>query len=170
LIVYESMFGNTAAVARAISEGLAARGAEPTLVAVDDAVAGEIRSYDLLVVGGPTHAHGVSRAATRRTARSDERNSYDDPTKGEGLRRWIARLPEGGPPAAAFDTRLDAPALVTGSASKGIAARLRDRGYPVVGRESFLVTKQNTMVNGELELAATWGATLAGAARATARV
>ncbi len=59
VIVYESMFGNTHAIADAIGEGL-----EPKLevVVVPLAEAGRERlgDADLLVVGGPTHFHGMS--------------------------------------------------------------------------------------------------------------
>jgi flavodoxin len=64
LVVYESMFGNTQAIANAIVQGLSGRmrvealevGVAPATI--DDDVA-------LLVVGGPTHAFGLSRPQTR---------------------------------------------------------------------------------------------------------
>ena len=64
--------------------------------------------------------------------------------------------------AAAFDTRIDAPAALTGRASKGIAKRLRRCGFSlVVEPESFLVDKHNRLVDGEEERARAWGAALA---------
>jgi flavodoxin len=67
VIVYESMFGNTHAIADAIGKGL-----EPMfeVVVVPLAEAGRERlgDADLLVVGGPTHFHGMSRTRTRKWA------------------------------------------------------------------------------------------------------
>jgi hypothetical protein len=64
--------------------------------------------------------------------------------------------------AAAFDTRIDGPALLTGRASKGIGRRLAHLGYDLVADpESFLVDKQNHLQPGEAERAVAWGAALA---------
>ena len=65
LVVYESMYGNTHLVAEAIDSGL--RSAGPVQVAsVADARYEDVRRYDFVVVGGPTHAHGMSRPETRQ--------------------------------------------------------------------------------------------------------
>ena len=81
---------------------------------------------------------------------------------GDGLREWLDRLGGDGHAAAAFDTRMAAPAALTGAASKGIAKGLTGRGFHLaVERESFLVTKHNELVDGELERATAWGTTLA---------
>ena len=83
LIVYESMYGNTRRMAEAIAEGLEA--AMPTRVlpvasADYDALAGA----DLLLVGGPTHAHGMSHPATRAEAvlYAIQNNLVQVPSKG----------------------------------------------------------------------------------------
>jgi hypothetical protein len=162
LIVHESMYGNTAAIARAIGEGFASSDVPCKVAGVDEVSAEEAMGYDLLVVGGPTHAHGMSQPTTRMTAIQDAKNAYPTPTSGEGLRGWLERLPAAdGHVAAAFDTRIDLPAALTGSASKGVASRLHRRGFRLVDRASFLVTKQNQLVDGELTRARTWGASLA---------
>jgi hypothetical protein len=163
LIVYESMYGNTSAIARAIAEGVGSGGAEVVVEGVNDAALEDAIGCDLLVVGGPTHARGLSRASTRTTAIEDEKNAYEEPTMGDGLREWLNRLPPGdGHVATAFDTRIDAPAAFTGAAAKGIAKLLTGLGFDLVAdRESFLVTKKNELVDGELERATAWGATLA---------
>jgi len=163
LVVYESMYGNTAAVASAIAEGLDDRHAEVTLRNVDDLVADDAAWADVLVVGGPTHAHGMSRAATRMTAAKDRSNDYEGPTVGDGLRAWLAALASGeGRAAAAFDTRIDIPAFLSGAASKGIAGALDDHGFrSIVPRRSFLVTKDNVLLDGELGRARSWGETIA---------
>ena len=64
--------------------------------------------------------------------------------------------------AAAFDTRVDGPASLTGRASKGIGKRLRKHGCSlVVAPQSFLVTKQNHLVDDEAHHAHDWGAWVA---------
>jgi len=67
VIVYESMFGSTKKVAEAIAEGLADC-AEVSVVPVTSADAHILDGADLVVVGGPTHTHGMSRPGTRKMA------------------------------------------------------------------------------------------------------
>lgn len=64
--------------------------------------------------------------------------------------------------AAAFDTRLDRSPWFTGVASRGIAKRLRRRGYEVIGTESFLVEdSEGPLADGGVERALAWGAEVA---------
>jgi hypothetical protein len=163
LVVYESLYGNTAVIAAEIAAGLGDAGATATARNVDDVTPEAVSRWDLLIVGGPTHAHGMTRATTRSTAIKDDKNAYDDPTIGEGLRGWLVDLmPADGRAAAAFDTRIDIPAFLSGAASKGIAAGLSQRGFRLaVPRESFLVTKTNELVDGELMRARAWGRSIA---------
>ena len=67
VIVYESMFGSTKKVAEVIAEGLADC-AEVSVVPVTSADAHILDGADLVVVGGPTHTHGMSRPRTRKMA------------------------------------------------------------------------------------------------------
>jgi len=163
LIVYESMYGNTARIARAIGDGFTRRGLDAEVVAVDDADPDVVVGVDLLIVGGPTHGHGMSSSATRMTATKDEKNAYDDPTVGPGLRDWLKRIPAGdGRAIGCFDTRFRHSVLLTGSAAKGIARRLEHQGYRVAFiPESFFVTKDNTLEAGEVERAQVWAAGIA---------
>ena len=68
VIVYESMFGSTRKVAEAIAEGLADC-AEVSVVPVTSADARILDGADLVVVGGPTHTHGMSRPGTPEDGR-----------------------------------------------------------------------------------------------------
>lgn len=171
LVVYESMFGNTERVARAVGDGLAAAvaGASVDLVEVGtapDHLGGDVT---LLVAGAPTHAFGLSRPSTRR----DAVKSADGPlvSGGRGLREWIATLEaEGAPPVAVFDTRMGRPAFLklTPHGSRVATKLLRGRGLPVtLGADHFWVTATiGPLADGEEDRARTWGATL-GAAVAT---
>jgi hypothetical protein len=166
LVVYESMYGNTHAVAEAIAEGL--RGAfDVAVFPVDTATSDKLAAADLLVVGGPTHAHGMSSKQSRKGAVGALDKTPDlalDPdAMGEGLRDWFHELtPMSGRAAAAFDTRFEMNPVLTGRASKGIARRLKHHGYRlVVEPESFFVEKDSTLVAHELERATEWARDLA---------
>ncbi len=169
LVVYESLYGNTAAIGEAIATSLRTQGLEVDAGPVPKIDPAEAAGVDLLVVGGPTHAHGMSRSSTRQTAVDDRTNTFAEPTVAPGLREWMDDLPAGSERlAAAFDTRIDKPAVLTGSAAKGIARRLERHGRRlVVGPESFLVSTKNRLLDGETAHATSWGREVAD--RATAR-
>jgi hypothetical protein len=167
LVVYESMFGNTHQVAEAIADGLRPD-YEVSVVSAHDATA-ELSGIDLLVVGGPTHVHGMSSPRTRAGAPAAAAKAGDlalEPNAlGDGVREWFERLADQvGGHGAAFDTRLGTTsAVVTGRASKGIAKRMRRHGIDVfVDPESFLVDGETHLLAGELERAHGWGRKLAG--------
>jgi flavodoxin len=61
VVVYESMFGNTKTIAEAVAQGLREAG-EVTLGSLDDLSPVQVGDASLLVVGGPTHGHGMARA------------------------------------------------------------------------------------------------------------
>jgi flavodoxin len=63
VVVYESMYGNTHLVAGAIGAGLGTV-FDVCVVPVSEASAAVLDGADLVVVGGPTHAHGMSRSLT----------------------------------------------------------------------------------------------------------
>jgi hypothetical protein len=168
LVVYESMYGNTAVIGEEIAASLRSQGIEVEAgrtPEIDPSRAGEV---DLLVVGGPTHVHGMSSSRSRATAVDDKKNTYDSPTLAPGLRDWLEEIAPGeGRLAAAFDTRIDKPAFLTGSAAKGIAKRLERRGYQLaLGPECFLVTTSNALLETETHHASVWGRDLAAAASA----
>ena len=170
LVVYESMYGNTAAVAEAIAAALRSEGLDAIVGPVTAIGPEDTAAVELVVVGGPTHVHGMSRASTRKAAADDDANPYRAPTREPGLREWLDDVPSGdGRWAAAFDTRIDKPVVLTGSAGKGIARRLDRQAFRLAVRpESFFVTGQNELVAGELERAAEWGVGLAGRVHRTA--
>jgi len=165
LVVYESMYGNTHLVAEAIGRGLATAG-PVAVVPVADATAERVADADLVVVGGPTHAHAMSRENTRKGAIDDARDpdnhlTLDADAEGEGLREWFDDLPVAVAKGAAFDTRFHLSPLLTGRASKGIAKRLRRHGVELVDEpESFFVEQGNVLEDGETARAESWGVAL----------
>ena len=166
VVVYESMYGNTHLIADAIGRGLAGRG-EVVVVPVAQAGPAVVEDADLVVVGGPTHVHRMSRPSTRKAAVEQAKDNPTDPAaSGPGVREWLETVPATAASSAAFDTRADvAPAVVTGRASKGIAKQLHQHGFgQVVDPESFLVDKDNHLQPGEAARAEEWGARVAAAA------
>jgi hypothetical protein len=71
LVVVESVFGNTRRIAEAISSCLSTQ-IDVRMVDVAEAPT-ELAGIDLVVVGGPTHAFGMTRLSTRRGRRGADR-------------------------------------------------------------------------------------------------
>jgi hypothetical protein len=156
--VVESWFGNTSAVASAVAEGL--RRSMTVEVRDVGAPLALDRPIDLLVVGGPTHALGMSRPDTRKDA---ARQAGRTPATDIGVREWLGTLPRGVlGKVAAFDTKIDK-SWVPGSAARGIGKRLRALGGDLVtAPESFRVTgTPGPLAAGELDRARQWGERLA---------
>lgn len=166
LVVYESMFGNTREVARAISEGIASR-MPAELVEVAAAPSAIPADVGLLVVGGPTHARSLSNPKTRADAAGRAADKLV--SRGIGLDQWLDKLQPAATPitAAAFDTSIKGPGLLWGSAAKAVTKRLRAGHFEVVAEpESFHVGGPtgplfDRLVDGERERAVEWGARLA---------
>jgi hypothetical protein len=171
LVVYESMFGNTRTVAANIADGLRATH-EVTLVPAGEVTRELLAEADLLVVGGPTHMHGMSSATTRRmaaqaAAKEDSGLTLDPGARGPGLRDVLKDLAGGHVPAAAFDTRFAEIPAFTGRASRPIGRLLKRHGCRLVAApQSFLVSQQNTLVYGEADRARRWGMTVGAASAA----
>ncbi len=171
IVVYESMFGNTHAIAEAIAAGLVDVGAV-TVGSTTAASFLDLEQAELLVVGGPTHAHGMSSKSTRRSAEEDAGEDptldLDEDAGGPGLRDWFKKLPEGsGRFGAAFDTRVDHAEIITGSAAHGIARRLRHHGYKeLLEHESFVLDGNGPVSDAELARARKWGDALANQCKA----
>lgn len=168
VVVYESMYGNTHQVADAIGAGLAPA-FEVLVVPVSQASPAVLDGADLVVVGGPTHMHGMSRASTRKAAveaaaKPGSGLTVEPGADGPGLREWFGTLGHypASVKAAAFDTRVHGPATLTGQASKTVARELRAHGLDLIARpESFLVTGQTRLEPHEADLARAWGHKLA---------
>lgn len=156
LIVYESAWGNTKAVADAVAAGLS-NDDPPQVMAVDAAPPLQELEVDLLVVGAPTHAFGLSRAGTREDA---HRRGGD--MLASGMREWIDAAESARLAVATFDTHVRHPNL-PGAASRSAAKKLRRLGCAlVVDPESFYVDGyEGPLLPGEVERARAWGSDLA---------
>ncbi|WP_404867381.1 flavodoxin family protein [Kitasatospora griseola] len=160
VIVYESMYGNTGQVAKAIADGIRTTkpDADVRCLPVAEAGTGVVGDADLLVVGGPTHMRGMSTGLSRTLAAK-----AGAPEESPGLRAWFRSLPDDGAGvrAAAFDTRVET--KHAGAAADGIAARLTRHHYDLTSDPvGFLVEEINgPLRDGELNRAKAWGAELA---------
>lgn len=148
LVIYDSVFGNTEKVARAIGDALATRG-ETQVVRVTDARPEQLAGLDVLVVGSPTRAFRPMPSVSA----------------------FIKGLPDGalqGVRSVAFDTRVspeDAKSAVLGFFVRlfGWAAEKIDKaltgkgGRQAVAPEGFYVLgSEGPLREGELERAADW--------------
>ncbi len=163
MVVYESMFGATRQVAEALAGGMSPA-ATVRLVNVNDA-GGTFPAADLVLVGGPTHVHGMSRPETRHEAVAWTQDparhlSLEPGAPGIGIREWLDGLTGPVGRFLAFDTRADTSRLLSGSAATHIQKRLRRAGgEPVAEPESFLV-HDNGLDPGELARAEALGGIL----------
>lgn len=146
LVIYASTSGNTRSVAEAIAEALSARG--PVDLHMTDDLADRLPEADLVIVGGPTEGHAMTRPMARMLDRLPPE-------------AWRGRA------VAAFDTRLRWPRFLSGSAAVDIASRVSEAGARLVAApESFMVSMKPSLEPGERERAAAWALETADAATA----
>jgi flavodoxin I len=149
LVVFDSMFGNTEQLARAIADVLGSR-FSVCLERADQIRAIDPDGIDLLIVGGPTHRQKMS-ASLQAVLEATPRGAL------KGLK------------AATFDTRYRMSAWLSGSAGQRIARHLRRLGARlVVPTESFFMERDfppeghkrrhnlERLEAGELERATEW--------------
>lgn len=152
LVIYDSDFGNTEQVARAIGQALTAE-ATVEVRHADDATSELLEGADLVIVGSPTQGFRPTKPVTN----------------------LIASLHQGtltGKKVAAFDTRIDTRAMDSavlgfivdkgGYAAKRIARRLEKAGGGLIVKpEGFYVEDtEGPLKDGELERAKTWAKSL----------
>jgi pantothenate kinase len=155
LVVYESMWGNSERVARAVAEGV---GEVMPVDLTDVAVAPvDLDGVSLVVAGGPTHGLSMSSTKSRRDAR--EHGALHG-SIGVGLREWLDELPdEHDRWLAAFDTRVAASLHLPASAARAAAREGRRHRFLRAARpKSFYVHDlDGPLLEGELERALAWG-------------
>lgn len=161
-VVYESLWGNTEAVARAVAEGLgSARSGGVSLTDVEHAAHDVPDDVDLVVIGGPTHAFSMTRPNTRESA---VKQGAPASRASSGIREWVEDA--SGPAkvsVATFDTRVATARHFPGSAARSAAKSVRKHHLGrVVDTCSFYVENvDGPLLDGELQRARAWGADLA---------
>lgn len=162
IVVFESHWGNTAAVANAIAEGI---GSGAVALHTDEATHAVVAAAGLLVVGAPVIAFGLARSGAREQIAGDTKAPTPPDLGHPMLRTWLDELPHGKGWFAAFETRIWwSPRGATGT----IEARLKRAGYTKLAKaERFIVSGgYGPLRDGELDRAREWGAVLAMAAKA----
>jgi Flavodoxin len=161
LVVFESMYGNTRRIAEAVANGLSAA-VRTDLVEVSGAPTEIPGDVELLVVGGPTHAFGMTRPGSRQDAAKQATGPLV--SGGIGIREWLDQVTAGSRriSAATFDTKIRKPPL-PGSAAKSAQRRLSRRGFGVLepARTFWVRGTQGPLCEGEEERARQWGTGLA---------
>ena len=166
VVVYQSLWGSSAAIARAIAEGL---GPGATALSTTEATPEAIAGADLIVAGCPIHAFNLPsvQSVEGALAKPAGTNAVAADTSHRLMRDWLAELPKGSGRCAEFDTRVRGP-LGKGGASR-IEARLEGAGYSrLVTREGFHVAmkpgeigSEGMLLPGEFERAREWGREMA---------
>lgn len=159
LIVFDSYFGNTEKIARVVAETLAAS-ADVEIVKITDLTFDKITGHDLLILGSPTRGFNAS-----------------EPTK-----VFLKTIPQGGLQgikAAVFDTRINPDTIKNflfrfivkrgGYAGEKMAATLTQKGAVLAAGPEWFIVKESEgpLVEGELEHAARWAASLLDSAART---
>jgi flavodoxin I len=139
LVIYDSVYGNTEKVARAIADAVT-RLVEVKVLRAGEANPAELASIDLLIVGSPVHGGRPTPSV------QDFLNKVDQPSL-KGIK------------VAVFDTRATSKfAKIFGNAAGRMAGQLTKKGSVlVVSPEGFFVTgTKGPLREGELERAAAW--------------
>lgn len=133
LVVYDSKFGNTEKVAKAIAGAI---GKSAKALHVGKASPAGIEGIDVLIVGSPTQAWSQTKA----------------------IQQFIKSLSLSNVSVAGFDTRFKKMSLLTGSAAKGISKNLQKAGGTLAAEpESFFVAgTEGPLLDGEIERAKAW--------------
>jgi hypothetical protein len=157
LVVYESFWGNTAAIARAIAEGIG--GAR--VLTTDEATADLVAAADLVVAGAPVLGFRLPTEGMRSSLPRSEIQAPRPPdVSHRSMRSWLEALPRGHGAGAAFETRVS---WSPGGSIKGIGHGLAAAGFEVLGPGGkFVVTgRYGPLRDGEVERARAWGSELA---------
>jgi flavodoxin len=121
IVIYDTKFGNTEKIARALARGMEKQGIKVDCVKADEVDIDKLVEYDFLVIGGPTHGFGVSRP----------------------MKAFLEKLRSvdlEGKKAFAFDTKIKA-SWLAGSAGKGIEKTLERLGMSIVKPHSSAIVK-----------------------------
>ena len=153
IVVYESHWGSTKAVAQAIADGI---GSDARALPTDEATPAVVAEADLIVAGAPVIAFALPRTGATAQLAADTKAPRPADVSHPLLRAWLERLPAGHSRFAAFETRIWwSPRGATGT----IESRFARAGYKRIAKaERFVVAgAYGPLRAGELERARSWG-------------
>jgi hypothetical protein len=163
IVVYESIWGNTAAVAAAVAEGI---GSGTRALSTADAAPATLAGTDLIVAGAPVLGFRIPQEGMLQSIRTNAARYKRPPDLSQpAMGAWLSRIPAGRGFSAAFETRIW---WSPGGSIGGIESGLRHAGYPPLlkGRRFIVTGAEGPLKDGELENAKAWGAELAQALKA----
>jgi hypothetical protein len=158
VVVYESHWGNTAAIARAIAQGI---GSGARALSTAEATPAALSGVDLIVAGAPLLGFSLPTESMVKGLAGEAAKAPSPPDLSHpSMRSWLEGLGKGSGRAAAFETRIW---WSPGSAAKTILGKLQAAGYaPAAKLERFMVKgRYGPLKDGELERAKAWGAEMA---------
>ncbi|MDZ4167049.1 MAG: flavodoxin [Coriobacteriia bacterium] len=157
IVVYESFWGNTAHIARAIAEGM---GPGTPVLTTDEATAEALGSADLVVAGAPILGFSLTTANMRKSIAQDRKAPQAADLSHTPMREWLDDLPRSSGRYATFETGFT---WSPGSSGRVIGRGLARAGYRAIAKpERFIVAgSYGPMRDGEIERARAWGASLA---------
>jgi len=120
IVIYDSKFGNTEKIARALSEGMKKEGLDVDCLRIDNVDPNKLAEYEMLAIGAPTQVLDISK-----------------PMK-EFLRK-LEKLDLRNKKAFAFDTRLKS--RFAGSAAKGIENKLKKLHMTIIKPYASAIVK-----------------------------
>ncbi len=120
IIVYDTLFGNTEKIARALADGMEKQGVHANCLKVDEVDFSRLGEYDFLAIGGPTHAFGPSK-----------------PMK--DFLQKLEKVNLAGKRAFAFDTKVKF--KFAGSAGKKVEKKLKKLGMEIVKSHVSAIVK-----------------------------
>src|SRR6186997_3609116 len=159
IVVYESHWGNTAAVAKAIAEGF---GPDAQALTTDEAAPTLVAQADLVIAGAPVMAFGLPSDKMLATMPGDAKAPFPPDMSHPSMRAWLERLPAGRGRSAQFETGLR---WSPGGATGAITDRLERAGFRRLAKSRRFVVKGSygPLREGELQRAQQWGKELAAA-------
>lgn len=153
MVIYESAYGNTEQIARAIASTLGTPD-DVEVIRAGSVDPENLRGYEMVVIGAPTYGGRPMPP----------------------VQEFLNKIPENvikGVKIAAFDTRIPTKIVgIFGYAAGKIANNLKRKGaIPVMAPEGFFVKgSKGPLKEGELERAAAWGRSVAEAQKAMAAI
>ena len=161
-VVYESLWGNTAAIAAAIAEGI---GPDARAIATGAATPDVVAGSDLIIAGAPVLGFRLPTDGMRARLLHGANDAPSPPDlSNPSLRSWLESLPAGHGSMAAFETRLHwSPGGSTGTIERILARAGYRRVAPAA--KFFVTGTYGPLKDGELERARAWGREIAARAR-----
>jgi flavorubredoxin len=158
IVVYESHWGNTAAAAKAVAEGI---GSGAKALSTAQATAAAIAGADLIVAGAPVFGFSLpNETQLERIGANTIRTGKSPDVSHPAMRSWLKQLQPAQGRFAAFETRLWwSPRGATGDIENGLARA----GYARLAKAQRFIVEgaEGPLRAGELEKAKAWGAELA---------